>query len=454
VALLLTHIAERVLGRPLLLHPGKAEIIASVLGARIGVAAEPSADADSVLMRRLALVPAANRHIGQPVYGRGGELYRRQGRVGIVPVVGSLINRGMSMGEDSGVTSYESIATQVTAAVRDKSVGMIMLDIDSPGGEAGGMFALAKLIREARQLKPIVALVNDMAASGAYGIASAANEIVVSPTSVSGHIGVVLLHLDQSKELEMMGRKPTLIFAGAHKVDGHQFGPLTDDVRMELQREVDGLYARFVETVALGRPKLSEAQVRATEARPYLGSDAIRAGLADRLGTFDETLADLSARTRAGKQGGVPMMLTDLTETIAMEAHTAAIEAARADGRKAGEAAGAVQGAKIATERIRAILTCPETAGRMPLAIVFALDTEMTPEAAVKALKVSLADVSGTAQTGGPPPPPLAQRGQPPLPAAQPPVPGAANGGAGWDEVVAEVNRANARSNPGRMAAR
>jgi capsid assembly protease len=451
VALLLTHIAERVLGRPLLLHPGKAEIIASVLGARIGVAVEPSADADSVLMRRLADVPAANRHVGQPVYGRGGELYRRQGRVGIVPVVGSLINRGMSMGEDSGVTSYESVATQVAAAVRDKSVGMIMLDIDSPGGEAGGMFSLAALIREARKQKPVVALVNDMAASGAYGIASAANEIVVSPTSVAGHIGVVLLHLDQSKELEMMGRKPTLIYAGAHKVDGHQFGPLSEDVRMELQREVDGLYSRFIETVVLGRPKLSEAQVRATEARPYLGSDVIRAGLADRLGTFDDTLADLSARVRAGPKGGVPM-LTDLSETVTMEAHTAATEAARAEGRKAGEAAGAAQGAKIATERIRAILTCPETAGRMPLAIVFALDTEMTPEAAAKALKVSHAEPATLAPTGGPPP--LAQRGQPPLAGAQPPVPGAANGAAAWDDVVAEVNRANARSNPGRMAAR
>ena len=72
-----------------------------------------------------------------------------------------------------------------------------------------------------------------MATSAAYGIAASATDIVVSPTSITGSIGVVLMHLDQSAELAMKGRKPTLIFAGAHKVDGHPFGPLSDNVRAD-----------------------------------------------------------------------------------------------------------------------------------------------------------------------------------------------------------------------------
>jgi membrane-bound ClpP family serine protease len=84
-------------------------------------------------------------------------------------------------------------------------VQSILFDIDSPGGEAAGMFNLAATIREARKWKRVVASVNDIAASAAYGIASAADEIVVSPTSIIGWIGVVMMHLGRSGELAANG---------------------------------------------------------------------------------------------------------------------------------------------------------------------------------------------------------------------------------------------------------
>src|SRR5690606_24272723 len=104
------------------------------------------------------------------------------------------------------------------------------LDISSPGGEAAGMSGVAELIRAVRQTKPVLAFVNDVAASAAYGIASATDEIVVSPTSILGSIGVVMIHADRSGELAAQGIRPTLIFAGSHKVDGNPFEPLSDAV--------------------------------------------------------------------------------------------------------------------------------------------------------------------------------------------------------------------------------
>jgi signal peptide peptidase SppA len=377
---ILLRIAERVLGRPLLIHPAKAELIASVLGDRIGIGGSfiERDELPAALTAPLTERPAANRLVGEPVMAGRTELYRRANGVGIIPIVGTLTNRGTSIGEDSsGFTSYESIAVQMRAALADPQVQSILLDMDSAGGEASGMFALADAVRTARATKPVSAVVDDMAASSAFGIAANATEVVVSPTSITGSIGVVLLHLDQSAELQMKGRRPTLIFAGAHKVDANPFGPLSPEVRADLQREVDTFYARFVDQVAAGRPRLTTDAVKATEARIFIGAEAIDAGLADRIGTFDDTLARLSSAIRARNLAGGPIMQTN-DNPIARADHDTAVREARAQGEAAGRT--------TAIERVRAILNCPEAKGREAQAQVFALDTDMAPDVAAKAL--------------------------------------------------------------------
>lgn len=283
----LARIAERVLNRPLLLHPAKAEIIMGVLSGRIGVNA-PS--------------PESNRLIGEPV-GRGrAHLYNVVNGAAVITIEGSLVNRGAWVGADSGLVSYEGIEAQILAALNDKNVTSIVLDVDSPGGEAAGMYALAAKIRAARSVKPVVALTNDMTASGAYGLSSQADLIMVSPTSVVGSIGVVLLHIDRSQEMAQLGRIPTLIHAGAHKVDANPFAPLSDEVKADLQAEVETFYDRFVEVVVAGRAgRLDEPAVRATEARTFIGDEAIRLGLADQVGGLAEAVAaagELAARRK------------------------------------------------------------------------------------------------------------------------------------------------------------
>lgn len=277
---MLWNIADRALNRPLLIHPDKAVVILEVLSGRIGIDATP-------------IVPEASRFAAT---SRAGE--RRTvpvaGGVAIISIIGTLVNRGAWVGASSGLVSYEGISAQLREAAADPAVHSVILDIDTPGGEAGGITGIAAQIKSLAQTKRVVAVVNDTACSGGYWIASAADEIVVSETSQVGSIGVVVLHVDRSGEMVQKGWAPTFIHAGAHKVDGHSLGPLPDSVRVDVQASIDGLYRSFCQGVAAGRgSRLDAAAARATEARVFFGRDAITAGLADRVDSFDAVLRSM-----------------------------------------------------------------------------------------------------------------------------------------------------------------
>lgn len=286
----LAHIADRAINRPLLITPDKAAVVMSVLAGRVKIDASD-------------LAPQASRFIGEnfdrddngrPV--KSLPYARTADGVAIVSITGSLVNRGAWVGAYSGLTSYEGIQHQLRSAKADPKTKAVIVDLSSPGGEAVGAFETAQAVRELAAVKRTVAIVNGMAASAAYAIASGASEIVTTETGVSGSIGVVLLHADYSEHLAEEGIKPTLIFAGAHKVDANPFQPLQDGVKADLQAEVDAFYGLFLKTVALGRgTRLNVIAARKTEARTFIGEGAVSVGLADRVGTFDGLLAELSA---------------------------------------------------------------------------------------------------------------------------------------------------------------
>lgn len=328
---LLWRIAERAVNRPLLIHPHKAAIIADVLAGRIGLDASE-------------LTPEASRFEGErierDVSGRPLRMlpYSVSQGVGIISVVGTMVNRGAWIGANSGLVSYEGVKFQVAQAAADPNVRSILLDLESPGGEAVGAFEAAAAVREAAAAKPVVAVINGMAASAAYAIASAATRIVTTETGVSGSIGVVLLHADYSQRLEAEGVKPTLIFAGAHKVDGNPYEPLTDEVRSDLQAEVDSFYARFLDTVAAGRGRrLSARAARDTQARTFIGQEAVNAGLADEVGSFESALAALKRKYRGSVRSTARgTKMENETNTPAAAGFTQAdLDRARADGEAA-----------------------------------------------------------------------------------------------------------------------
>lgn len=308
-------IAAQFYNRPLCLTPASAETISAFLLSRVGAGPRSAmlnddAGSSREMFRSTPTAAGmeahqsrASRFYGQTPLDENGRpmpFRRTQDGVGIITMVGEFVNRGAWVGASSGLISYEGVKVQIAAAARDPNTKAILLDLESPGGEAIGAFEAAAAVREAAKSKLVVAVANGMAASAAYAIASGASRIVVPPTGMVGSIGVVALHLDFSAFLQEEGIKPTFIFAGAHKVDGNPYEALPDSVRAEWQQEIDSFYSQFVSTVATGRKGLSEERIRATEARMFKGDAAVAAGLADSVGTFEEVLADL-ARGNSGR---------------------------------------------------------------------------------------------------------------------------------------------------------
>lgn len=212
--------------------------------------------------------------------------------VAYIPVFGSLVHRAMGMDALSGLTSYQALEAQITAAVESDQVRSILLDVDSPGGEVNGVFDLVDQIYEARREKPITALVNEVAYSAGYAIASAADQIIVPRTGGVGSIGVIATHVDQSTMNEKEGLTVTHVYAGAHKADLSPHSPLSDDALARLQAEVDKTYELFIETAARNRGMTTQA-IRETEAGMFTGADGVKAGLADSVGRASSTIQNL-----------------------------------------------------------------------------------------------------------------------------------------------------------------
>ncbi|WP_051949247.1 S49 family peptidase [Methylosinus sp. PW1] len=392
----LAQIALAAFETPLLLHPRKAEVIASVLAEHMdGVApmldlSAAKAEVESARSGRSQMLDRFDgERRGPRLKDAYGDTYVQtrylfKDGLALVTVEGSLVNRGAWIGAPSGLTSYEGVMAQLASAAADREVERIIVDFDSPGGEAVGAFEMADVIRSISAEKPIVALVNGMAASAAYAMASGAWRIITTPSGISGSIGVVMLHLDQSRRMDKLGVTPTLIYAGGHKVDGNPFEPLPESVRADLQAEVDQLYSMFVRTVAKGRRGLTEEAIRATEARTFIGADAVSAGLADDVGTLADLFSSLKSSSRIGGSlaKGPTMDVTDIPRAE----HNAAVATARAEGRAEGRNEGLAAGASGERERIGAILGHANAKGRESLAQHFAFKTSMSPDAAAEAL--------------------------------------------------------------------
>jgi signal peptide peptidase SppA len=270
----LPHLAARLYGTPLLVARSKLDVILGALGPRLAGQTIPF-DGDIAPSADVAVTPDG---------------------IAIVPVIGTLVARSGYLGAASGLTAYSDIADTIEAAATDPGIRAILLDVDSSGGEVGGLFDLVDHIQAIRSQcgKPIWASAHEAALSAAYAIACVADRIYVTQTGEVGSVGVVAVHRDESGADAQAGLAWTFVHAGAAKVDGNPHQPLSDSARATLQADVDALYGKFTTLVA-ERRRISPDAVRATEAAVYRGDQAVAAGLADKVGTLRVALADLGA---------------------------------------------------------------------------------------------------------------------------------------------------------------
>jgi signal peptide peptidase SppA len=216
-----------------------------------------------------------------------------------------------------------SVLNQVTSffrfALNDRNISSIIFQIDSPGGALDGIPELADEIFAARGRKKIIAIANTMAASAAYWIASSADEVVVTPSGSVGSIGVFAVHEDLSKALDMAGVKVSLVSAGKYKVEGNPYEPLSDGARTNTQYQVNSFHQMFVQAVARGR-NVSSLDVRRKfgEGRIVLAASAVRAGMADRVATLDQTLARIGAGNGKSARAVASRSLATLRRELAL----------------------------------------------------------------------------------------------------------------------------------------
>lgn len=200
-----------------------------------------------------------------------------------------------------GGTSAEGLALEVGAAMRDTSIGAVVLDVDSPGGSVFGVPEAAAAIRSAKGSKPMVAVANPIMASAAYHLASQADEVVASPSSLVGSIGAFAIHVDESQLVEALGLTVTEIIYGRRKAEESSLKPLSEDARASIQARVDYYGRLFEADVAKGRrTSVETVRARFGEGAVFVAPAAKEAGLVDRIATLEDVISELARGRRPG----------------------------------------------------------------------------------------------------------------------------------------------------------
>ncbi|MCI4366690.1 MAG: signal peptide peptidase SppA [Thermoplasmata archaeon] len=184
-------------------------------------------------------------------------------------------------------------------ALRDtRRVRGVLLDISSGGGADVPSNDLYLAVKRLDAVKPVVASIGSIGASGAYMMALGARKIFAYPDSAVGSIGVVMPHFAVRGLLSKLGVEVDLVHSGRHKDAYQGLRPLTDEERTKLQAVSDDSYRNFVEIVARERRRpVAEIEPLAT-GEFWSGRRALALGLVDALGDREEALAELSRITK------------------------------------------------------------------------------------------------------------------------------------------------------------
>lgn len=216
--------------------------------------------------------------------------------VAVIHIDGVIAGTG---GRFEGIISPEDVIAQLDEARDDDTVKAVLLRIDSPGGTAAASQEISQEVRRFAEEKPVVASVGDIGASGAYMVASQCDEIVASPGSGVGSIGVIMEIPNVAGLLDKLGVEFTTLKQGKYKDMGSPYRSLTPSETAFLDAQMKIVYEQFIADVAEGRD-LPESKVRelATGA-VFLGVEAEKSGLVDRIGNYSDAV------DRAAELGGI-----------------------------------------------------------------------------------------------------------------------------------------------------
>ena len=215
-------------------------------------------------------------------------------RIAVVYAVGEIVS---GEGDDETMGS-ENISRAIRTARLDDKVKALVLRINSPGGSSLASDVIWREVELTKKVKPVIVSMGDVAASGGYYIACAADSIFAQPNTITGSIGVFAIIPNMKK---FFNNKLGITF---DEVKTGKFSeisitrPLSDDERLLLQAEINNIYKTFTQKVANGRHKTPEFIDNIGQGRVWTGAEAIKIGLVDRLGNIDDAVK--SAAKKAG----------------------------------------------------------------------------------------------------------------------------------------------------------
>lgn len=238
--------------------------------------------------------------LGRPLENTHKVTIREEGgtKVAVVPIDGPIFAKANYFTRISGGVSTRQLALDIQTVLDDPEISSIILKMNSPGGEVTGTSDLAEQIYKARSRKPIVMHGDGQVCSGGYWIGSAAHAMVVSPTTLLGSIGVVRAYQirDDSKD-----KVRTVEYVSTH-APYKRFDPASDTGKALIQRTLDDLHTVFESKVARNRGTSRKA-VRSDfgQGGVKVGVEAVKAGMADGIMTFEDCLAELVSGRMPGK---------------------------------------------------------------------------------------------------------------------------------------------------------
>jgi protease-4 len=226
--------------------------------------------------------------------------------IGVIKIEGTIMGGSGSIGIFGSQPGADSIIKQLREAEKDDNVEAVVLRINSPGGAAAASREIRdQVVKLGRSGKKVVASMGDVAASGGYMVACAADKILANPSTTTGSIGVIM-QLQNTEELyDKLGIRTITIKSGPHKDMGSPDRPLTEEEREILQSMIDDMYDQFVSVVAEGRNMTKEEVRQVADGRVFTGRQALELGLVDQLGDFYDAVE--VAKEMAGIDGEVTL---------------------------------------------------------------------------------------------------------------------------------------------------
>jgi protease-4 len=217
----------------------------------------------------------------------------------ILTVSGVISENGDS---DPSFLREPSIVEEITEALKkardDTAVRGVLLRINSPGGSVTASDILYHELMRYKNATgaKVIACLSALGTSGGYYVATAADEIIAHPTTITGSISVIAVKFDIKGLLDLVGIKEETVKSGRLKDIWSPFRPSTDEEQKIMQGIIDSFHQRFVNVIAAGRPKLTGEEIeRLADGRIFTADQALESKLVDRIGYMDDALDRLKS---------------------------------------------------------------------------------------------------------------------------------------------------------------